>query len=177
VLYFTVFGCYWGELDDWQKLFGGAVAVREALYALSVLAALCGNPDFLLVDVGASVRDTDAGGVLGGYGFLALYSARAREARGARGVPRGWVRLGPRGWHRHSAPSLGGNHPWASFRQPVGGHSVRWRSPGHPGWFCMVTPIVSTKHRYLYQFCFVKIFSTNRYGKLVMLDDPGHVTC
>ena len=35
------------------------------------LVALCANPSFLLVDVAASVRDDT--GVLGGYGFLALY--------------------------------------------------------------------------------------------------------
>ena len=49
------------------------MAAREALYALTVLAALCGNPAFLLVDVGASVRDTDAEHGEGGYAFLAMY--------------------------------------------------------------------------------------------------------
>jgi hypothetical protein len=39
----------------------------------------------------------------------------------------------------------------------------------------MVTPIVSSKYRHLYQFCYVKIFSTNYYRNLVMLDYPGRV--
>ena len=39
----------------------------------------------------------------------------------------------------------------------------------------MVTPIVSSKYRHLYQFCYVKIFSTNQGGNLVLLDDPGRV--
>ena len=41
----------------------------------------------------------------------------------------------------------------------------------------MVTPIVSIKYRYLYQLCYVKLFSTNQSGNLVLLDDPGRVTC
>jgi hypothetical protein len=41
--------------------------------------------------------------------------------------------------------------------------------------FCMVTPIVSSKNRHLYQFCYVKIFSTNQNRNLLMLDDPGRV--
>ena len=39
----------------------------------------------------------------------------------------------------------------------------------------MVTPIVSSKYRHLYQFCYVKIFSTNQNGNLVLLEDPGRV--
>ena len=39
----------------------------------------------------------------------------------------------------------------------------------------MVTPIVIIKYRHLYQFCYVKIFSTNQDGNLVLLDDPGRV--
>ena len=34
---------------------------------------------------------------------------------------------------------------------------------------------MSSKYRYLYQFCYVKIFSTNQDGNLVLLDDPGRV--
>jgi hypothetical protein len=34
---------------------------------------------------------------------------------------------------------------------------------------------VSSKHRHLYQFCYVKIFSINQYKNLVLLDDPGRV--
>jgi hypothetical protein len=39
----------------------------------------------------------------------------------------------------------------------------------------MVTPIVSSMYRQLYQFCNVKIFSANQNGNLVLLDDPGRV--
>ena len=34
---------------------------------------------------------------------------------------------------------------------------------------------MSSKYRHLYQFCYVKIFSTNQDGNLVLLDDPGRV--
>jgi hypothetical protein len=37
----------------------------------------------------------------------------------------------------------------------------------------MVTPIVSSKYRHLYQFCYVKIFSTDYIRNLLLLDDPG----
>ena len=36
-------------------------------------------------------------------------------------------------------------------------------------------PIVSIKYRWLYQFCYAKIFSTNQDGNLIPLDDPGRV--
>ena len=39
----------------------------------------------------------------------------------------------------------------------------------------MVTPIVSSKYRHLYQLCYVKLFRTNQYENLVLLDDPGRV--
>jgi hypothetical protein len=39
----------------------------------------------------------------------------------------------------------------------------------------MVTPIVSSKYRHLYQFCSVKVFSTNQDKSLLLLDDPGRV--
>jgi hypothetical protein len=39
----------------------------------------------------------------------------------------------------------------------------------------MVTPIVSSKYRQLYQFCYVNIFCTNQYKNLVLLDNPGRV--
>jgi hypothetical protein len=39
----------------------------------------------------------------------------------------------------------------------------------------MVTPIVSNKYRHLYQFCYVKVYSTNQNKNLVLLDDPGRV--
>jgi hypothetical protein len=38
-----------------------------------------------------------------------------------------------------------------------------------------VTPIVSSKYRHLYQFCYVKIYSTDYYKNLGLLDDPGRV--
>ena len=34
---------------------------------------------------------------------------------------------------------------------------------------------MSSKHRHFYQFCYVKLFSTNQYENLVLLDDPGRV--
>jgi hypothetical protein len=39
----------------------------------------------------------------------------------------------------------------------------------------MMTPIVSSKYRRLYQFCYVKLFSTNQKRNLLLLDDPGRV--
>ena len=39
----------------------------------------------------------------------------------------------------------------------------------------MVTPIVSSKYRRLYQFCYVKLLSTNQHENLLLLDDPGRV--
>ena len=42
--------------------------------------------------------------------------------------------------------------------------------------FCMVAPIVSSKYRRLFQFCYVKLFSTNNNNKnLSLLEDPGRV--
>ena len=34
---------------------------------------------------------------------------------------------------------------------------------------------MSSKYRHLYQFCYVKVFSTNHNGNLVLLDYPGRV--
>ena len=56
--YFLTFSAYMDELDDMQRFFGWGVAVREAIYLLTVLACLYINPAFLLVDVRASVSDT-----------------------------------------------------------------------------------------------------------------------
>jgi hypothetical protein len=39
----------------------------------------------------------------------------------------------------------------------------------------MVTPIVRSKYRHLYQLCYVKVFSTNQNENLLLLDDPGRV--
>ena len=35
---------------------------------------------------------------------------------------------------------------------------------------------MSSKYRHLYQFCYVKIFSTNQDGNLLLSDDPGRVS-
>jgi hypothetical protein len=72
-LYWAVFACFYDQIDGAQRGFGWAVAVREALYLLTTLAALYANPAFLLVDVGASVRDTKGEVVTRGYAFLAMY--------------------------------------------------------------------------------------------------------
>ena len=34
---------------------------------------------------------------------------------------------------------------------------------------------MSSKYRHLYQFCYVKVFSTNQIINLLLLDDPGRV--
>ena len=34
---------------------------------------------------------------------------------------------------------------------------------------------MSSKYWYLYQFCYVKVFSTNQNENLLLLDDPGRV--
>ena len=34
---------------------------------------------------------------------------------------------------------------------------------------------MSSKYRHLYQFCYVKLFSNDQYGNLVLLDEPGRV--
>jgi hypothetical protein len=36
-------------------------------------------------------------------------------------------------------------------------------------------PIVSSKYRHLYQFCYVKVFSTNHNGNLLLLNYPRRV--
>jgi hypothetical protein len=41
--------------------------------------------------------------------------------------------------------------------------------------FSIATPIGRNKYRYVFQLCYIKILTTNRYGKLVLLDDPGRV--
>jgi hypothetical protein len=89
-LYFTVFNCYWAELDGWQQGFGAAVAVREALYVLTTLAGVAYNPAFLLVDVGATVRDKDADNINIGYviGYVGGVYVYPRKTRG------GYVFLG-----------------------------------------------------------------------------------
>lgn len=75
--YFAVFGYYHAELEGVQLGLGWAVAVREGMYAVCVLACVVVNPCFLLVDVGASVHHTQEGNraMLGGWLFLAMYVA------------------------------------------------------------------------------------------------------
>ena len=79
--YLAVYGCalakgdfdgQGAELDGLQQQLGGIVAVRELLYLVLLVVAVCVKPAFLLVDVGASVRD-EGNLVDSGYGFLALY--------------------------------------------------------------------------------------------------------
>ena len=77
VLYFWVFADEFSSLQPLQQVLGCAVGVREALYLLSMLACVRLNPAFLLVDVFASVQDSQSkevlGGILGGRSFLAMY--------------------------------------------------------------------------------------------------------
>ena len=56
-LYYIVLTCHWAQLDSWQHFFAIAVGVREGFYVLSTLVGLWLNPAFLLLDVGATVRD------------------------------------------------------------------------------------------------------------------------
>ena len=76
-LYFWVFLDAFPALEPVQRVLGCLVAGREALYLLSVLACTVVNPAFLLVDVGASVRDITVDDVHldvdGGYSFLFMY--------------------------------------------------------------------------------------------------------
>eukprot|EP01047_Picozoa_sp_COSAG01_P016036 COSAG01_NODE_811_length_13417_cov_6.641012_8_plen_1526_part_00 len=72
-MYFLVLGVYAGEIDALQLGLGVAVAVREAGYLLTTLACAWANPAFLLVDVGASVRDWRGEFNECGYIFLLMY--------------------------------------------------------------------------------------------------------
>ena len=62
---------------------------------------------------------------------------------------------------------------WWKYCSPAR-HYTNLKNP-HTNKFCMVTPIVSSKYRHLYQFCYVHVFSTNHNGNLLLLDDPGRV--
>eukprot|EP01047_Picozoa_sp_COSAG01_P124179 COSAG01_NODE_53149_length_341_cov_0.822314_1_plen_108_part_01 len=69
-----MFSDAFSTLDPVQRWLGGFVLLREALYLLAVGACAWVNPAFLLVDVGASVRDEDVGiPFAGGYLFLTMY--------------------------------------------------------------------------------------------------------
>ena len=72
-LYFWVFSDAFPALEPVQRVLGCLVAVREAVYLLSLVACACVNPAFLLVDVGASVRDDRGLGKRGRYTFLFAY--------------------------------------------------------------------------------------------------------
>jgi len=73
-LYFYVFFGAFSDLDRAQQVLGSLVAVREGVYALSVLACVAVNPAFLLVNARATARDEDnVGEVEAGYGWLAMY--------------------------------------------------------------------------------------------------------
>ena len=69
-LHFWVFLDAFPALEPVQRVLGCLVAGREALYLVSVLVCTWVNSAFLLVDVGASVRDT---GGEGGYTSLFMY--------------------------------------------------------------------------------------------------------
>ena len=53
-------------------------------------------------------------------------------------------------------------------------HHTNLKNPHQTG-FVWWLPIVSSKYRHLYQFCYVKVFSTNHNRNLFLLDDPGRV--
>jgi hypothetical protein len=53
-------------------------------------------------------------------------------------------------------------------------HHTNLKNP-HINRLCKVIPIVSSKYRYLYQFCYIKVFSTNYNRNLVLLDYPGRI--
>ena len=73
--YAAAFGCAagYGNLSAPLVWLGAAVLLREALNLLCVLACLQANPAFLLLSVGASVRDTASDDLPYGGSFLALY--------------------------------------------------------------------------------------------------------
>ena len=74
-LYFYVFFGAFSALDRAQQVLGSLVAVREGVYALSVLACVAVNPAFLLVNARATARNEDNvdNPWDTGYSWLALY--------------------------------------------------------------------------------------------------------
>jgi hypothetical protein len=68
---------------------------------------------------------------------------------------------------RYSDP---GGKNYCSFAR----HHTNLKNP-HTNRFCIVTPIVSSKYRHLYRFCYVKIFSIYHNRNLLLLDYPGRV--
>ena len=74
-LYFYVFFGAFSALDRAQQVLGSLVAVREGVYALSVLACVAVNPAFLLVNARATARNQDNVGspLYAGYTWLAMY--------------------------------------------------------------------------------------------------------
>ena len=75
VLYFYVFIDDYHALGLLQRVLGAGVALREALYALSVLTCVWVNPAFLLIDINAAVKDEDKRGqaTIRGYPALLTY--------------------------------------------------------------------------------------------------------
>ena len=71
--YAAAFGCAAADLSTPVVWLGAAVLLREALNLLCVLACVQANPAFLLLSVGASVRDTASDDLPSGGSFLALY--------------------------------------------------------------------------------------------------------
>ena len=102
-LYFYVFFGAFSDLDRAQQVLGSLVAVREGVYALSVLACVAVNPAFLLVNARATARNEDSvgDGPSAGYGWLALYVlapekfvAAALTDKGGLGMDRLWWAFG-----------------------------------------------------------------------------------
>ena len=58
-LYFWVLSDVFSTLDPIQQLFGQIVAVREAIYVLAVLLGVLCYPAFLLIDWGATIRQSE----------------------------------------------------------------------------------------------------------------------
>ena len=77
VMYVVVLWCNYSELDRWQKIFGVAVAIREGLYLLTILACVIIKPAFLLIDPWANVNGDGRGTHLhdNGVGFLLFYTS------------------------------------------------------------------------------------------------------
>ena len=57
-VYLAALVVFWGELGFWQRFFGGAVAVREALYLAATVECTVQAPAVFLIDVVASWQGT-----------------------------------------------------------------------------------------------------------------------
>ena len=58
MMYFWALYAGWGHIGDEEKMFARGVALREGIYLLLTLVALCVNPSYLLVDLRSSWRET-----------------------------------------------------------------------------------------------------------------------